>query len=56
MWRVERRPKGNRGTFVVVFERRGVKVNADKSKDMVVGGMKGLGCEIRVDGVRLGHV
>ena len=31
--------------------RRGLKVNADKNKVMVLGGEEGLGYEIHVDGV-----
>ena len=31
--------------------RRGLKVNADKSKVMVLGGQEGVGDEIHVDGV-----
>ena len=36
--------------FVEVCRRRGLKVNADKSKMLVLGGEEGLECEIRVDG------
>ena len=42
--------------FVEVCRRRGLKVNADKSKMLVLGGEEGLECEIRVDGMRLEHV
>ena len=44
------------GRFVEVCKRRGLKVNADKRKAMVLGGEEGLECEIRVDGVRLEQV
>ena len=33
--------------------RRGLKVNAGKSKVMVLGGEEGLECEVCVDGIRL---
>ena len=36
--------------------RRGLKVNADKSKAMVLDWEEGLGCEIHVDGTRLEQV
>ena len=36
--------------------RRDLKVNADKSKVMVLNGEVGLECEVRVDGMQLGHV
>ena len=35
------------------FRRRGLEVNADKSKVMVFDGKEGLECEIRVDETRL---
>ena len=38
--------------FVELSRRRGLKVNADKSKVMVLGGEELLECEIRVDGAR----
>ena len=41
------------GRFVEVCKKRGLEINADKSKVIVLGGEKGLGCEIRVDGARL---
>ena len=37
------------GCLVEVCRRRGLKVNSDKSKVMVLGGEEGLECEIRVD-------
>ena len=42
--------------FVEVCRRRGLKVNAGKSKVMVMNGEEGLECEVHVDGVRLDHV
>ena len=36
--------------------RRGLKVNAGKSKVMVLNGGEGLECEVQVDGVRLEYV
>ena len=36
--------------------RRGLKVNAGKSKVMVLSGEEGLECEVHVDGIRLDHV
>ena len=44
------------GRFVEMFRRRGLKVNRDKSKVMVLGGEEGLECEVCVDGIRLEHV
>ena len=41
------------GCFVEICGRGGLKVNADKSKVMVLGVEEGLGCEIRADGERL---
>ena len=38
------------------FRRGGLKVNADKSKVMVLGGEEGLECEVWVDGMRVEHV
>ena len=37
------------GRFVEVCRRRGLKVNANKSKVMLLGGEEGLGCEICAD-------
>ena len=36
--------------------RRGLKVNAGKSKVMVLNGEEGLECEVHVDEIRLEHV
>ena len=36
--------------------RRGLKVNAGKSKVMVMNGEEGLECEIHIDGICLKHV
>ena len=44
------------GRFVEVCRRRGLKVNADNSKVMVVDGEEGMKCEIHVDGARLEQV
>ena len=41
------------GRFVEVCIRRGLKVNAGKSKVTVMNGEEGLECEVHVDGVRL---
>ena len=39
--------------FVEVCGKRGLKINAGKSKVMMLNGEEGLECEILVDGVRL---
>ena len=44
------------GRFAEVCRRRGLKVNAGKSKVMVLNGEEGLKCEVHVDGIRLEHV
>ena len=44
------------GRFVELCRRRGLKVNAGKSKVMVMIGEEGLECEVHVDGVRLERV
>ena len=44
------------GRFAEVCRRRGLKVNAGKSKVMVVNGEEGLECEVHVDRIRLEHV
>ena len=44
------------GYFVEVFKRRGLKVNAGKSKVIVLGGEEGLECEVCIDGIRLERV
>ena len=41
------------GRFVEVCRIRGLKINASKSKVMVLGGEEGLECEVPVDGTRL---
>ena len=42
--------------FAEVCRRSGLKVNAGKSKVIVLGGEEGLECEICVDGIRLENV
>ena len=42
--------------FAEVCRRRGLKVNAGKSKVMVLNGKEGLECEVYVDGICLEHV
>ena len=44
------------GRFAEVCRRRGLKVNAGKSKMMVLYGEEGLECVIHADGIRLEHV
>ena len=44
------------GRFAEVCRRRRLKVNAGKSKVMVLNGEEGLECEVLVDGIRLEHV
>ena len=44
------------GQFVQVCRRRGLKVNAVKSRVMVLNGEEGLECEVHVDGILLEHV
>ena len=39
------------GCFIEVCRRRGLKVNAGKSKVMVLGGEEGLECEVCIDGI-----
>ena len=41
------------GLFAEVYRRRGLKVNAGKSKVMVLNGKEGLKYEVHVDGIRL---
>ena len=41
--------------FVRVCRRRSLKVNAGKSKVMILIGEEGLGCEVYVDGIHLQH-
>ena len=42
--------------FAEVYRRRGLKINAGKSKVMALDGEEGLECEVHVDGIRLEHV
>ena len=42
--------------FTEVCRMRGLKVNACKSKVMVLDGEEGLECEVHVNGIRLDHV
>ena len=44
------------GRFVEVCRRRVLKVNAGRSKVMVMNGEEGIECEVKVDGVCLEHV
>ena len=44
------------GRFVEVCRKRGLKVNTGKSKVVVLGGEKGLECEICVSSIHLEHV
>ena len=44
------------GHFVEVCSRRVLKVNAGKSKVMVLNEEEGLVCEVSVDGVQLVHI
>ena len=55
MWRVRGRPT-KIGHFVEVCSRKGLKVNAVKSKVMVLDGEEGLECEVCVDGIRLEYI
>ena len=43
------------GRFAEVCRRRRLKVNAGKSRVMVLNGNEGLECEVHVDGIRLQH-
>ena len=45
--------RGIVGQFAELCRRRGLKVNAGKSKVMVLNGEKGLECKVHVDGIRL---
>ena len=42
--------------FADVCRRKGLKINAGKSKVMVLNGEEGLECEVHVDGICLGHI
>ena len=44
------------GQFAEICRRRGLKVNAGKSKVMVMSGEEGLEYEVQVNGIRLKHV
>ena len=44
------------GRFAEVCKRKGLKVNAGKSKVMVLNGEEVLECEVHVDGILLEHV
>ena len=43
------------GCYVEACRRRGLKVNADKTKVMLLGRDEGFKCEVRVDGTILEH-
>ena len=42
--------------FAEVCRRSELKVNASKSKVMVLNGEEGIECEVHVDGIRFEHV
>ena len=44
------------GQFAEVCRRRGLRVNAAKSKVMVLSGKEGLECEVHIEGICLEHV
>ena len=44
------------GCLVEVYKRKCPKVNADKSKMMVLNGEEGLECEVCINGMRLDHL
>ena len=44
------------GRFAEVCRMRGLKINAGKSKVIVLNGEEGLECEVHVDGICLEHV
>ena len=44
------------GWFANVCKRRGMKVNANKSKVMILNGEEGLECEVHVDMIDLEHI
>ena len=56
MKEVKMRKKGVVGRFAEVCRRRGLNVNAGRSKVMVMNGEEGLECKFQVDGVCLEHV
>ena len=47
--------RGMVGWFAEVCRRRGLKVNASKSKVMVLNEDEGLECEVHVNGIHLEH-
>ena len=53
---MQRRPEGDGGRFADVCRRRGIKVNGDKNKVIVLSGEERLECEIHVGGTRLEQV
>ena len=56
MWEVGGGPDDVSETVAEVWRRRGLKVNAGKSKVMVLNRELGLECEVHVDGILLEHV
>ena len=52
----EEDPRTMMGRFGEVCRRRGLKINAGKSKLMVLNGEDGLEYEVHIDGIRLEHV
>ena len=44
------------GCFAEVCRRRGLKINAGKSKEMILNGEERLECEVHIDGTRLKYV
>ena len=44
------------GRFVEVRRRRDLKINADKSMGILLGGEEGSTCAVLIDGTRLDHV
>ena len=44
------------GWLAEVCRRRGLKINAGKSKVMALNGEEGLECEVHLDGICLEHV
>ena len=44
------------GLFAEVSRRRELKVNAGKSKVVILNGEEGIECEVHEDGIRLEHV
>ena len=43
------------GCFIMVCRKIGLKVNAGKSKVMLLGGEEGLECEVCINRIRLEH-